>query len=59
MKSGEVVVDVAAPDEPRKAIFFARKKSDVFKRAFRTKVEVVWKALSPSSKELVGAGADV
>jgi exopolyphosphatase / guanosine-5'-triphosphate,3'-diphosphate pyrophosphatase len=57
-KPGEVVVEVMAPSEPAKALFYAAKKCDVFKRAFRADVEIVWRSPEPAPTELVGAGAE-
>jgi hypothetical protein len=47
-----------APSEPAKALFYAAKKCDVFKRAFRADVEIVWRSPEPAPTELVGAGAE-
>ena len=52
------IVEVVAPEEPPKALFYAARKSDVFKRAFRTEVEILWKSPQPTPTEMIGAGAD-
>jgi exopolyphosphatase/guanosine-5'-triphosphate,3'-diphosphate pyrophosphatase len=57
-KPDRVVVEVVALEEPTDAVAAARKKSRVFERAFRTRVDIQWKSTIPAGAELLQAGAE-